>query len=130
MRGRALRRDLVDPVSPRRATGWPAVDIDIAEMRRHFHAARTPQDHRNVANDLVAVLEALSAEAYVPSRHLREGETEPALAQTKDLLARVIEVDFQIRGGAELRHLAEPPSSSHRRSSTTPPGRATRPASR
>jgi hypothetical protein len=101
-----LRGDLVEPISPRRATGWPTVDIEIAEMRRHFHSARTPQDYRNVGNDVVAVLEALSAAAYVPSRHLREGETEPAVAQTKDRLARVIEVDFQITGGAELRRLA------------------------
>jgi hypothetical protein len=102
----ALRGDLVEPISPRRATGWAAVDVEIAEMRRHFHAARTPQDYRNVGNDVVAVLEALSAAAYVPLKHLREGETEPAVVQTKDRLARVVEVDFQVTGGAELRRLA------------------------
>ena len=102
----ALRGDLVEPISPHRATGWPAVDIEIAEMRRHFHSARTPQDYRNVGNDVVAVLEGLSVAAYVRSRHLFEGETEPAISQTKDRLARVVEVDFQGTGGAELRRLA------------------------
>ena len=99
-------RELVEPISPRRVTGWPAVDLEIAELRRHFHAATTPQDHRNVGNDVTAVLEALSAAAYEPSRHLFDGETEPKVADTKNRLTRIVEVDCTGHGGAELRRYA------------------------
>jgi hypothetical protein len=105
-REEAVLRDLVEPVSPLKVTGWPAVDLEIAELRRHFHAATTPQDYRNIGNDVVAVLEALSAAAYQPSRHLFEGETEPKVADTKSRLTRVVEVDCKTLGGAELRRHA------------------------
>lgn len=101
-----LRGELAEPVSPRQATGWPAVDLEIAELRRHFHSARTVQDYRNIGNDVVAVLEAISAAAYDPARHLNEGETEPPLTQTKNRLARIIEVDSERDGSEELRKLA------------------------
>jgi hypothetical protein len=101
----AFRGDLVVPISPRKVTGWPAVDTEIAELRRHFHTARTPQDYRNVGNDAIAVLEALSEAAYDRARHLFDGEAEPAIAQTKNRLARIVEVDCQVDGGPELvRH--------------------------
>lgn len=76
-----LRDELVTPVSPRGKTGWADVDTEVAELRRHFHSATTPQDYRNIGNDLVAVLEATSAAAYDPTRHLHVGETEPSDCQ-------------------------------------------------
>jgi hypothetical protein len=88
------------------ASPRPAVDLEIAELRRHFHAARTPQDYRNIGNDVVAVLEALSAAAYDPARHLFEGETEPPVTQTKNRIARIIEVDSEREGSDELMRLA------------------------
>jgi hypothetical protein len=54
----------------------------ISELRRHFLAAHSPQDYRNVGLDCVAVTEALSAQVYDPTRHLREGEDEPSVANT------------------------------------------------
>jgi hypothetical protein len=99
--------DLVEPISPRRTTGWPGVDIEIAELRRHFHVATTPQDYRNIGNDAIAVLEALSEAAYDRARHLFEGETEPRVAQTKLRLARIVEVDCDVAGGEELARLAK-----------------------
>jgi hypothetical protein len=102
----ALRGELAESISPSQATGWPAVDLEIAELRRHFHSARTPQDYRNIGNDVVAVLEALSAAAYDRSRHLFEGETEPPVAQTKNRLARIIDVDSEFEGSDELVRLA------------------------
>lgn len=101
-----LRGELAEPVSARRATGWPGVDLEIAELRRHFHIARTSHDYRNIGNDVVAVLEALSAAAYDPSRHLFEGEAEPPVAKTKNRLARIIEVDSEPEGSEELVRLA------------------------
>jgi hypothetical protein len=101
-----LRGKLAEPVSPRQASGWPAVDLEIAELRRHFHSARTVQDYRKIGNDVVAVLEAISAAAYDPARHLNEGETEPPLTQTKNRLVRIIEVDSERESSEELRKVA------------------------
>ena len=53
------------PVTSHRRTGWIRVDEEIAELRRHFQAATTPQDYRNIGNDCVIVLERLSEVAYV-----------------------------------------------------------------
>jgi hypothetical protein len=55
-----LREDLVEPVSPKDLTGWPAVDVEIAELRRHFHQAQTPQDYRNIGNDVSQCLRPLA----------------------------------------------------------------------
>ena len=103
----ALRGELVESLSESGRTGWMVVDDEIAELRRHFHAARTPQDFRNIGNDVVAVLEALSAVAYYPHRHLFEGETEPPVAQTKNRLGRVVAVDSEPEGSDELTRLAK-----------------------
>lgn len=70
----ALRDDLVIPVSPRGHTGWAEVDNEVAELRRHFHAATSPQDYRNVGNDLVAVLEARVSVRFGLLAILAEGE--------------------------------------------------------
>jgi hypothetical protein len=105
-REESVLRDLVQPISPGKVTGWPSVDLEIAELRRHFHTATTAQDYRNIGNDVTAVLEALSAAAYDRSRHLFDGETEPKVADTKNRLTRIVEVDCKTQGGAELRRHA------------------------
>jgi len=102
----ALASTLAQPVSPHARTGWPAVDTEISELRRHFQSARTAQDHRNVGNDCVAVLEALSRTVYDPAQHLREGETEPAVDRTKQRIGRFIEDALPSADNAELRKLA------------------------
>ncbi len=102
----ALRGEMSEPVSPRGATGWPAVDEEIAELRRHFHAARTVQGYRNIGNDVVAVLETISEAAYVPARHLLTGETEPPVSQTKNRLTRIVEVDAGA-GSEEIARLGK-----------------------
>lgn len=98
-----LSGGLADPVSPRGRTGWTRIDQEIAEIRRHFASAKTPQDYRNVGNDCVIVLEGLSAQAYEPNRHLREGEEEPPVGQTKNRLNRVVEINLPGPANAELR---------------------------
>lgn len=90
----AFRSDLAMPVGDRPRTGWTRVDAEVAELRRHFQAARTPQDYRNVGNDCVIVLERLSEAAYDPVRHLESGEEEPPVAKTKARLERVVAVEL------------------------------------
>lgn len=91
LESKALASTLADPVSPRGRTGWAAIDAEIAELRRHFHSARSPQDYRNVGNDCVIVIEALSRQVYDPDRHLRPGEDEPPVGNTKQRLDRFVE---------------------------------------
>lgn len=39
-----MTSELAQPVTTHRRTGWIRVDEEIAELRRHFQAATTPQD--------------------------------------------------------------------------------------
>ena len=98
---------LAEPVSPRGRTGWARIDEEIAELRRHFQSAQTPQDYRNVGNDCVIVTEALSRLVYEPARHLREGETEPPISNTKNRLERYVDDAAQGSENAALRKLAK-----------------------
>lgn len=101
-----IESTLSSPISPRGTTGWPRVDEELAELRRHFSQARTEQDFRNVGNDCVIVLECLSATVYNPSRHLQDGEVEPPVSNTKQRLDRYVEVELEGAANAELRKLA------------------------
>jgi hypothetical protein len=103
----ALSGELAGPVTPADNMGWPVVDEEVKELRRHFHAAQTVQDYRNIGNDCVAVLEALSATVYDPARHLREGETEPPIASTKNRLERYADDALPGPGNAEIRALVK-----------------------
>ncbi|MCB5291511.1 hypothetical protein [Arthrobacter sp. SO3] len=101
----AIESTLSNPVSPRRTTGWPRIDEELAELRRHFGDARSEQDFRNVGNDCVIVLECLSATVYNRERHLRDGETEPPIGNTKMRIERYVEVELDGASSAELRKL-------------------------
>ena len=118
----ALTSSLVEPVSPHARTGWAAVDTEISELRRHFLSAHTPQDYRNVGLDCVSVTEALSRQVYDPARHLREGEKEPPVANTKQRLERFVEDAAPGADNADLRKLARASIefSQHVKHSTTP----------
>jgi hypothetical protein len=102
----ALTSSLAEAFSPHARTGWPAVDTEISELRRHFFNARTTQDYRNVGNDCVAVLEAVSRVVYDPARHLRPGEDEPPVDRTKQRLGRFVEDAAAGSDLANLRRLA------------------------
>jgi hypothetical protein len=102
----SVRAVVVEPVSPRGRTGWTAVDEEIAELKRHFAMASSPQDFSNIGNDAVRIIEALSRQAYDPAKHLRDGETEPAPGKTKMRLERYIEDALPGEPNAELRALA------------------------
>lgn len=102
----SLSSTLAAPISPHGRTGWISVDVEINELRRHFQSARTPQDYRAIGNDCVIVTEALSREVYKVDRHLRHGETEPPVANTKLRLDRFIDDATVGPSNAALRKLA------------------------
>lgn len=78
----------------------------MAELRRHFWEACTEQDLRNVGNDCVIVLKALSEAVYNPIRHLREGEDVPPVGNRKQRLKRYVQVEMNGAANTELRRLA------------------------
>lgn len=94
------------PVTSHSGTGWPRVDAEIKELRRHFGSARRSQDYRNIGNDCVAVLERLSEVVFDPELHLNEGEQVPPVANTKDRLGRFVEHAAAGSANAEIRKLA------------------------
>ncbi|WP_166140079.1 hypothetical protein [Nocardioides ochotonae] len=103
---RALDSTLVEAASPLKALGWPAVDAELGELRRHFRSARTPQDYRAVGNDCVHVLEALSRQVYDHARHTPDGEQEPPVDKTKLRLERYVQDRLSGPGEAEMRKYA------------------------
>lgn len=118
----SISSTLATAVSPGPVTGWPRVDEEISELRRHFEVASSAQDFSNIGNDCVSTLEALSDVAYDHSVHQLDDEPEPPVASTKIRLQRVIEVD--LAGNAEMRRLARASIDAaqavkHRRKSTT-----------
>jgi hypothetical protein len=104
---RSLTSTLAKAISPRPITGWAKVDAELAELRRHFQNAHTEQDYRNVGNDCVIVTEALSAQVFNPKIHIRDGEEEPPVAQTKNRIDRYIEDSLPGPDNAALRKLAK-----------------------
>ena len=106
LESRALESSLVEPVSPRGRTGWARIDEEVSELRRHFQAARTAQDYRNVGNDCVTLLEALSGQVYDPGRHVRAGESEPPVTKTKQRLERFVDDALPGAANGSLRKLA------------------------
>lgn len=97
---------LATPVSPHGRTGWSSIDAEVAELRRHFQSATTPQDYRAIGNDCVVVTEALSRHVFRPAKHLKPGELEPPTANTKLRLERFIEAAAERPSNLALRRLA------------------------
>ncbi|MFI7049029.1 hypothetical protein [Streptosporangium sandarakinum] len=106
METRSLSSTLARPISPHPVTGWARIDEELSELRRHFQVARTEQDYRNVGNDCVTITEALSRQVYDPQVHLREGEEEPPIANTKQRIERFVEDAIPGPENAHLRKLA------------------------
>jgi len=120
----SITSTLATAISPRKVTGWPRVDEEISELRRHFETASTQQDYSNVGNDCVSTLEALSAAVYDHAKHGRAGDDEPPVAKTKERFDRYIEVELVGSTNAELRKLARAAievaqAVKHRRETTT-----------
>jgi hypothetical protein len=102
----ALDSTLPEAVSAQDRLGWPEVDTEIGELRRHFRTARTPQDYRAAGNDCVHITEALSRKVYDHVHHTPEGEEEPPVAKTKLRLERYVEARLPGRENAEMRKFA------------------------
>lgn len=120
----SIASTLATAISPRKVTGWPRVEEEVSELRRHFESASTQQDYSNVGNDCVSALEALSAVAYDHGRHGTDGEDEPPVASTKKRLESIIEVELTGPENAPLRKLARATievaqAVKHRRETTT-----------
>jgi hypothetical protein len=103
---RSLESSLADSVSPYDVVGWPRVDTELGELRRHFRDGRTPQDYRAVGNDCVHVLEALSQHVYKPEVHTPEGEDHPPVQQTKQRIERYIQHALPGPDNARVRTFA------------------------
>lgn len=103
---RALDSSLVEAVSPHESLGWPAVDTEVGELRRHFRTASTSADYRAVGNDCVHLLEALSRQVYDHALHTPAGEDEPPVAKTKLRLERFVEERLPAADNAEMRKFA------------------------
>ena len=101
-----IESTLARPVTSHPGTGWSRVDAEINELRRHFKAARSPQDYRNIGNDCVAVLEKLSAAVFDPGRHLKDDEDEPPVAKTKERFGRFVEHSAPGPSNKEIRRVA------------------------
>jgi hypothetical protein len=106
LEAQSLAATLATPISAEPDTGWPAVDYEIAELRRQFLTATTPQDYNAVGLVAVRLTEALSATVYDANVHLRSGETAPPIQNTKDRLDRYIEHSASGPDNARLRKLA------------------------
>lgn len=102
----ALESTLAEAVSPHERLGWPEIDTEIGELRRHFRTATTAQDYRAIGNDCVHITEALSRKAYDHARHTPPGEDEPPVAKTKLRLDRYVESRIQGAANAEMRKFA------------------------
>lgn len=106
LEAQSLAATLATPITPHAGTGWTAVDHEIAELRRQFLTAMTPQDYNAVGLVAVRLTEALSATVYDADVHLRPGETVPPVSNTKDRLDRYIEDSAAGPDNARLRKLA------------------------
>jgi hypothetical protein len=100
---RRMDDSLIAAISPRGRTGWAAVDAEIAELRRRFSTASSPQDYRAVGVYCVGVLEALARTVYDPAKHLRPGEEQPPPDKTKQRLDRYVDVALGGQSDEELR---------------------------
>jgi hypothetical protein len=103
---RALDSTLVEAVTSHDRLGWPEVDTEIGELRRHFRTARTPQDYRAVGNDCVHLTEALSRVVYVHAEHGPQDEPEPPAAKTKLRLERYVDARLPGSYNTEMRKFA------------------------
>lgn len=101
----ALTATVATPVSPAGKTGWPAVDAAVEDVAVRFRSAATSADYSDVGRRCIAVMEALSATVYDPSKHLRDGETEPAVAKTHMRIGRFVEDAVPGSDNVEVRGL-------------------------
>jgi len=85
--------------------GWPAVDRLVTQVGRRFASARNYDDYKSVGLDCVSLLDTLSRTLYDPATHLREGEEEPPVDQSKKRLERVVEDATPGTSNDDLRKL-------------------------
>lgn len=97
---------LLTPITPHSATGWIALDGEIAELRARFVVARSAQDHSAVGNACVRILELLADVAFDPDRYVPDGEEVPPKSNTKRRFDLIIDSEMQGSDNHQLRKLA------------------------
>lgn len=65
----ARSNNLLEPVTEDFVEGWSRVDEEISELRRHYAAASTVQDFRNIGNDCVAIFANIASVVYNSDVH-------------------------------------------------------------
>ena len=101
------RRRVASGVTPTGRLDWPSFERMVIQIETRFRSARGVPDYKAVGLDCVTLLEALSRSLYDPAQHLRLGESEPPVDQSKNRLDRVVEDAAQGSGKAELRKLVK-----------------------
>ena len=103
-----FRAELAEAVSPLATTGWPMVDQEIAGLRQRFRSATSMQDYRDCGNRSVAVLEALSATVFDPTKHLPpSGEKAPPVDKTDVRIGAYLAERLSGADNEELRGLVK-----------------------
>ena len=102
---RRRRASVATGVTPAENLGWPAIDRLVNQVNQRFISARGPDDYKAVGLDCVSLLDALSRTLYDPIHHLRDGEEEPPVDQSKKRLERVVEIATPGNSNEDLRKL-------------------------
>jgi len=97
---------LASAISPRQATGWPAVDEEITELRRRFLTCHTAADYRDIGNRCVTLTELIGDAVYDADKHVKPGETPLSRGETKNRFDRYVETQLPGSDNAAARKLA------------------------
>lgn len=97
--------EVAEPVSPRKETGWPAVDEAIENIRKTFASAHSAPDYKAVGLHCVTAFERLSETVYDVQKHVPEGEDPLPKNKRKNRMAEYISASLPGKDNAELRAL-------------------------
>lgn len=87
----AKANDLLESVTEDFVEGWSRVDEEISEMRRHYAAASTVQDFRNIGNDCVAIFATIASVVYNSDVHSNFEDPWPPEVNTILKISRFIQ---------------------------------------
>lgn len=97
--------EVATPVSPRKETGWPAVDEAIENIRKSFASARSTPEYKAIGLHCVTAFERLSETVYDAQKHVPRGEDPIPKNQRKNRISKYIEASLPGKYNYELRAL-------------------------
>lgn len=97
--------EVATPVSPRKETGWAAVDEAIENIRKTFTSARSTPEYKAIGLHCVTALERLSETVYDVQEHVPEGEEPLPKNKRKNRMERYISASLPGKDNADLRAL-------------------------